>query len=92
MALNETFIIKRDSLKQVKVHLNQLQQAAGVEEVRLFGSRLVASGTKESVAKLREIMAQAIVVPKKAQERTEDECPICIDTYDEPVTLQVFPN
>ncbi len=91
LVLNETFIIKRDSLKQVKVHFEQLREVAGVEEMRLFGSRLAASGTKESIAKLRETMANAIVVPKKAQERTEDECPICIDTYDEPVTLQVFP-
>ncbi len=88
--LNETFIIKRSSLSNIKQHFEKLRAVAGVEEMKLFGGRLVASGTKESIVKLRETIANDIVVPKKASERTADECPICIDTYDEPVTLQVF--
>jgi hypothetical protein len=86
--LNETFVIKRTSLNQVRNNLGELQQVTGVEELKFCGGRLVASGTKESVDKLRGVIAGVVVVPKKATERTEDECPICIDSYDEPVTLQ----
>jgi hypothetical protein len=88
--LNETFVIKRTSLNQVRNNLGELQQVTGVEELKFCGGRLVASGTKESVDKLRGVIAGVVVVPKKATERTEDECPICIDSYDEPVTLQVL--
>lgn len=92
LVLNETFIIKRASMYQLKKGFNELQKISGVEELKLCGGRLTASGTKEAVEKLRGMIADMIVVPKKATERTEDECPICIDSYDEPVTLQVLPN
>jgi len=90
LVLNETFIIKRLSSVKVKQHLEKFKEISGVEEMKLFGGRLVASGTKESIIKLREAIANDIVVPKKASDRNTDDCPICIDTYDEPVTLQVF--
>ncbi|KAL6041141.1 hypothetical protein QOT17_025060 [Balamuthia mandrillaris] len=89
LLLDQAFIIKRGSQQLLKKQSQQLQQRTNVLDLTLCGSRLMASGTEESIPTLQKAVASMLATPMSPHGEAEQHvCPICLDSFVEQVTLQ----
>lgn len=88
MLLDVQLIISRQHRRLMnKKEITRLQQKLGLEDLRLLGCRLFASGTAEQVEKLQTRLEPHLI---KKGTSTSGECGLCFDDLDEPYALQVF--